>query len=298
MNNLELFEIYNFSNKKRYGEKYDGGYVIAELNINYDCYISCGIADEESFTRDFLNKHNYLKKKICYAFDGTIEIYPYKYTKNITFIKKNINKYNDKNNTNLLDLIEKYNNIFLNMDIEGCEYDWISILNSEQLNKFSQIAIEFHDLCNLKNYTKKINSIKKLNLTHYMIHAHGNNWSYTKNNFPNVLEITFINKMLYKDFPTKNKIPLPIHNLDFPNNRKYKDIILNDYPFNFSNKIIIGNSKKNTKKIILDKTYNNIKLNFYHNYKDTFDYIFKNNILIIKRTDINEGWGQNLIAYY
>ena len=64
MNNLELFEIYNFSNKKRYGEKYDGGYVIAELNINYDCYISCGIADEESFTRDFLNKHNYLKKKL------------------------------------------------------------------------------------------------------------------------------------------------------------------------------------------------------------------------------------------
>ena len=38
MNNLELFEIYNFSNKKRYGEKYDGGYVIAELNINYDYF--------------------------------------------------------------------------------------------------------------------------------------------------------------------------------------------------------------------------------------------------------------------
>jgi hypothetical protein len=40
------------------------------------------------------------------------------YTK-YTIYKKNINNFNDDNNTNLYFLINKYNNIFLKMDIEG-----------------------------------------------------------------------------------------------------------------------------------------------------------------------------------
>ena len=89
--------------------------------------------------------------------------------------------------------------------------------------------------------------LKKYLKNFYVSHLHANNYqSYNQDGFPINIEITFINKMLYKDFPTKNKIPLPIHNLDFPNNRKYKDIILNDYPFNFSNKIIMSNSRSST----------------------------------------------------
>ena len=58
MNNLELLQVYNFDKKCRLGEKNDGGYVIAELNGEYDCYISAGISNEESFSRDFINKYN------------------------------------------------------------------------------------------------------------------------------------------------------------------------------------------------------------------------------------------------
>ncbi len=101
MNNLELLKVYNYDNKIRLGEKSDGGYVIAELDEPlYDCYISAGISNEESFTRDFLQKYC-LDKNDCYGFDGTISDYPYNYTNNITFIKKNINYYNDDENTNL-----------------------------------------------------------------------------------------------------------------------------------------------------------------------------------------------------
>lgn len=58
MNNLELLKVYNFSQKKRYGANGDGGYVLGELDGEYDCYISAGVSDEESFSRDFINKYN------------------------------------------------------------------------------------------------------------------------------------------------------------------------------------------------------------------------------------------------
>ena len=78
----------------------DGGYVIAELDGGYDCYVSAGIGDEESFSRDFINKYN-MNKSNSYGFDGTKKEYPYHYTDKIQFVKKNINDYNDDNNSNL-----------------------------------------------------------------------------------------------------------------------------------------------------------------------------------------------------
>ena len=87
MNNLELLRVHSFDKKVRYGSNNDGGYVVAELDGGYDCYISAGISDEESFSRDFINEYN-MNEYNSFGFDGTIDNYPYNYTKNITFIKK------------------------------------------------------------------------------------------------------------------------------------------------------------------------------------------------------------------
>ena len=57
----------------------DGGYVLAELDGDYDCYISAGINNEESFSRDFINKYK-INKNNSYGFDGTINDYPYEFT--------------------------------------------------------------------------------------------------------------------------------------------------------------------------------------------------------------------------
>ena len=111
MNNLELLRLYNFDTKIRCGTNGDGGYVFAELDGGYDCYISAGVSDEESFSRDFINYYN-MNGSDCFAFDGTINDYPYHYTQNIQFIKKNISNYNDDHNTDLSFLTAKYNNIF------------------------------------------------------------------------------------------------------------------------------------------------------------------------------------------
>ena len=233
INNIELLKVYNFDKKFRCGANGDGGYVLAEMDGDYDCYISCGISNEESFSRDFINKYN-INKNDSYGFDGTINDYPYEYTQNIQFIKKNINSFNDENNSNLNFLIEKYNNIFLKMDIEGGEYPWLLNINEEQLNKFKQIVIEFHGITNDGwGYTNndKMKCLKKIANTHYIIHAHGNNNDKAVNNIPDVIELTYINKKYFNVVPELNKTSFPIPNLDFPNIINIPDINLNMFPF-------------------------------------------------------------------
>ena len=233
MNNLELLQVYHFDKKIRCGSNCDGGYVLAELDEEYDCYISAGISNEESFSRDFLNKYN-INKNDSYGFDGTINDYPYQYTENIQFIKKNINNFNDDNNSNLSFLTDKYCNIFLKMDIEGGEYPWLLQIDEPQLNKFKQIVIEFHGITNDGwgcNYNDKVKCLEKLSKTHYIVHAHGNNYGPVVNNIPEVIELTYVNKKYFNSVPELNTQSLPIDNLDFSNIYNQHDMNLNYYPF-------------------------------------------------------------------
>ena len=235
MNHLELLKTYRFDKKSRYGTDSDGGYVIGELVGGYDCYISAGISNEESFSRDFIKKYN-MNKFNSYGFDGTIDNYPEEYTKNITFIKKNINCFKDDKNADLSFLMANFNHIFLKMDIEGGEYPWLLSLNEEKLNKFKQIVIEFHGITNTNkkwtgNYGDRIKCLEKLSNTHYIIHAHGNNHAPVVNKIPDVIELTYVNKNYFNSEPQLNSQPLPIYNLDFSNNTNKEDIDLNFYPF-------------------------------------------------------------------
>jgi hypothetical protein len=175
-----------------------------------------------------MNKYN------SAAFDGTVNNYPYHYTKKITFYKRNISPYKDSKNSNLSYFTNNYNDIFLKMDIEGAEYPWLLSLSEDQLYKFKQIVIEFHgindDSCNTK-LEDKIKCLNKLSNTHYAIHIHGNNYGEVINNIPNVVEITYIRKNSINGEPKLNNTVLPIRFLDFPNNPNNPDFDLNFLPF-------------------------------------------------------------------
>jgi hypothetical protein len=217
---LDYLKVYHFNTnyKIRLGSKFDGGYVIGLIPGSYDCYISAGVANEESFSRDFINFFK-MNKTNSFAFDGTIDQYPYNYTRNITYIKKNINTMINNSNTNLMPFINNYKNIFLKMDIEGGEYPWLLSLNSENLNSFKQIVIEFHGINdNSWNtlYKDKIQCFKKLSQTHYIIHAHGNNHGKLTGKIPNVIELTYIRKNTYDENLSLNRNVLPNKYLDFP----------------------------------------------------------------------------------
>ena len=232
MNNLELLQVYKYDKKSRLGANSDGGYVMADLDGGYDCYISAGISDEESFSRDFINKYN-MTKENSFGFDGTINDYPYQFTDKISFFKKNIGQINDDNTSNLSFLTDNYNTIFLKMDIEGGEYPWILQLHDTQLQKFKQIIIEIHGLASEDycEYNKKLKCLQNLTKTHYIIHAHGNNCGPIFNNFPDIIEFTFVNKNQFSSIPDFNEKPLPNPNLDYPNRNHRGDVNLNFYPF-------------------------------------------------------------------
>jgi hypothetical protein len=232
---LDSLKVYQYdkSLKCRLGKQNDGGYVIGLLNEPYDCYISAGINDDDSFSDDFILKYN-MNEFNSFAFDGTIEKYPYKKNRSISFIRKNINSINDNENTNLSGLLEKYSSIFLKMDIEGGEYPWILSLSEADLNKFSQIVIELHFINrNILDIhpLDKIKAREMLASTHYPIHVHANNSVQGIQNIPDVIEVTYINKRFFTSEPPLNTDLFPLEGLDFPNALDLPDFNLNCYPF-------------------------------------------------------------------
>jgi hypothetical protein len=230
---IEYLRVFNFNKKLRLGRNEDGGYIIGDINTAYDLYISCGVGDEESFSRDFINKYNFGKKN-CFALDGTVDSYPVKYEQDVIFIRKNISYFNNERNTDLSFLYNRFSNIFLKMDIEGSEYEWIISLTESDLKRFSQIVIEFHGITNNDwdiRHLAKVHCFKKLAKTHYLIHAHGNNYSPVFNGIPSVIELTYINKNQFDVELHPNSSKLPVSDLDYPNDPGKPDIVLEKFPF-------------------------------------------------------------------
>ena len=231
---LDFLRVYEWDNKIRLGIKMDGGYVIADLSGGYDCYVSAGVGREESFTKEFLARHPLLDEFNSYALDGSIDEYPIEYTNNVSFIKKNISGVNNGSSSNLASLTERYDDIFLKIDVEGGEYPWIQSLTHAQLSKFKQIVMECHGVHNDSwgcSYETKKECFEKLAETHYLVHAHGNNARSATMYIPNLLEVTYIRKDSIKGELPLNTSPLPIDGLDYPNNTNRPDHFMNIYPF-------------------------------------------------------------------
>jgi hypothetical protein len=205
--------------KIRLGRDGDGGYVIADIpNIRYTLLLSGGINDDISFEEAFMKRYNNTN---CYVFDNTISTLP-KHEVSINFEKKNINGYVDETNTNLHDIIDANQGIFVKMDIEGGEYPWIRSLSSDHLNKFEQITMEFHAPF-YYGISRGMEIFSKLNKTHRLIHLHPNNIagsrSYNGLIIPNTFEGTYLHKKYFKTVLLNTDLipgPLDMKNTDQP----------------------------------------------------------------------------------
>ena len=224
-------------NLVRIGPRNDGGYVIVK-DINYDLYLSCGLAGNTQFDNTILNMCPNIP---AYGFDGYIDRLPSGTNRRLNFLKKNVSDIDDENNSTLKEYLNSYNNILLQMDIEGSEFKWLNCLSKENISKFSQILLEVH--WPFDNF--RFNALKKLNDTHYLVHIHGNNYcnrdfphkdigrSYdgtilinnvnrTRISLPEVMELTYIRKNLVNCIEKINyNFP---RNFDNANNPRAKDI--------------------------------------------------------------------------
>lgn len=226
----KLLIVYNPNkSKKRYGSNGDGGYVLIEEIGNYDYFISCGIGNNIDFEIDILTNHNQL---YGIAFDGTINDLP-KNIERLEFIKKNINQEN-----NLYDILNKYQNVLLKMDIEGYEIEWINLCSIEYLKNIKQLIIEIHGIELNKSFnsdfSQKIKALEKLNNVFTLVHIHGNNYShlYNHTNIPTVLECTYVRSDIIPKM-NKNTQLLPSE-YDMPNCPLKPDYNLNFEPFVFN----------------------------------------------------------------
>ena len=173
-----------------------------------------------------------------FMYDMTIDGLPFENEK-FHFFKEGIGGTKDIEKS--LDTLENFikrnghennSNMILKMDVEGAEWDFLENVSSSTLNQFDQILFEFHDLVRYKNdkeMIKTISSLDKLNLTHTLVHIHGNNNGYYLNFenvglVPDVLELTYLRTTNHKFYDDK-EIFLPT-NFDFPNGDKLPDVPL------------------------------------------------------------------------
>lgn len=221
-------------NKIRIGQNQDGGYVICD-SLKYDAYFGCGVSNDVSFDLNF--KEIYSDCELYKTFDGTVSR-PYELPIEFLFENKNISYKCDTTKTDLNEESQNFQNIFLKMDIEGCEFKWINCFKN--FHKIKQFVVEVHGLftnewhyADNHSYIDIVESLEKINKTHYLIHIHPNNFGKVVNlnnqNFSSVCELTFIRK---DDFILNlNSQSFPISGLDFNNDPYGETIKIDGKPF-------------------------------------------------------------------
>lgn len=141
-----------------------------------------------------------------------------------------------------LDLVND-TNLLMCIDIEGGEYEILPNMKEENLLKFSQISIEIHWIGGENrivdgvpqnggrtlddNGECVIKMLEKLNKHFYLYHIHINNGANPFENFPDVIECSYLRKDLYtqvdKEFSRhlvtihKETKSYPLDGLDYPN---------------------------------------------------------------------------------
>lgn len=223
--------------KRRIGRWTDGGYAIADIpGIKYDVLFAGGVCDDISFEEDFI-RYQFESSHIVpvYAFDGTVAELPKSpFQSQIQFIQKNVGEFETDEITNLHHLILPYvqnqnPNLFVKMDIEGGEVDWIKSLLPEHMNAIAQIVMEFHSPFS----AKEIEMFTKLNETHLPIHFHPNNACGTRIHngvyFPNVFECTYLHKRFFNGYAELNRDYIPNDKVDV-RNIGFKDEIWIGHP--------------------------------------------------------------------
>lgn len=215
----------------RVGGGEDGGYLIPNDLEGVKYCFSPGVAENSDFEYELyktFNIHSYLSD---YSVDK-----PGVACEGFKFQKKFLDSKTNAVNDTLSDWITKEKNdddMILQMDIEGFEYDVLIETSCEILKKFRIIVIEFHQFDQIFSQYgfKMIKSIfDKLNKDFYVVHIHPNKccgYSETKKiKIPNTIEYTFLRKDRVSYQNNTNSFP---HHLDHG-----KDFVLPSNFYNFS----------------------------------------------------------------
>ena len=217
----------------RIGSDHDGGYLVPNdlEGIKY-CY-SPGVSNNSDF-EDQLATYGIECFLADYSVDG-----PAKENPLFQFTKKFLGNKNDTKTIRLETWIKENKSddeMLLQMDIEGAEYQVILDTPSEILRKFRILVIEFHGfnkLAHTHSFDLISSTFYKLLKDFRVVHVHANNCCKAVKvsgvEIPPVMEFTFLRKNRF--LKSDNEIKLP-HRLDQKNLSQHKEVNL---PFVLSN---------------------------------------------------------------
>jgi hypothetical protein len=209
----------------RVGGANDGGYVLLNDLSQIGGVLSLGIGLDISWDVSISEK-----VQVIHLYDHSINRLPEPIPTGQWF-KEKVVANGDLTGTSFKDAVARLpesDKLLLKCDIEGSEWEIFSEGNSEILDKFSQIVVEFHWLTDKLlsgKYELMIEALENLAKTHSVINIHANNYAkfeiISNCLIPDVMEITYVRTRSYKF-----ESPQLITSVNAPNHSGRPDIFL------------------------------------------------------------------------
>jgi hypothetical protein len=203
---------------RRFGNLFDGGYVLLDDFRQSDSILSLGVGDDISFDADMAK----LVSKIDF-YDHTVPGLPQSIN-NARFYRERIG-IQGSNETTLEEAVcrlETNNDLILKMDIEGAE--WEVLGRTRILQKFRQIVIELHNLhfiTNIDDHNRMVCALENISRTHTPISIHANNCGSITilGNclLPNTIEVCFVRNEDYVFDSFEDTLCDSLHEANDPN---------------------------------------------------------------------------------
>jgi hypothetical protein len=225
-----------FLDLQRVGSLNDGGYVVPEkLLSKINLAVNIGIGNETSLDQDLLNRGI-----MIHAYDPYIDSHPIENTKHIKFFKQGLSSSASDSNIGIREILSNADNFIdekgnafkcLFIDIEGSEWEHFKDVGElDLLKNFSFIVFELHDLLKAismqedLHFLNIVKILKQISNNFEICHISGNNsssaFSFQNKIFPDVLELTLINKLeIFPDMERDSNL-MPI-SLNDPNRKPY-----------------------------------------------------------------------------
>ena len=213
----------------RLGGEQDGGYLIPDDLAGIRTCFSPGVSDIADFESD-LTKQGVK----CFLADYSVETAPISHP--LIYFEKRFLGIEDDEVDMTLDswVMEKAssedNQLLLQMDIEGREYDVLFAASQDTLKRFRILVIEFHELDSLLDpigYKRVYATFSRILKYFEIVHIHPNNCNKPKNylryEIPPIMEFTFLRKDRISQCSYNNLFP---HKLDQPNLSHIPDYVL------------------------------------------------------------------------
>jgi len=214
----------------RAGAHGDGGYVLLDQGLeNLERFYSYGISDDHSFDTWIHRRTGAVGR----LFDPTVD-YPDCFEGGLHFRKIGLAVSQGTVEDHIKMFGDTGKRMLLKVDVEGCEWDWLSQTTSDQLAIFDHILLELHDLQDAQRHGRYAEALAKINRDFFLVHVHANNFYplFKAGDWllPGLLECSYVRKDLMACEVNRSVI-FPCGGIDVPNVRDVPELPLDFWPF-------------------------------------------------------------------